>query len=213
MKRPIVTVTAILALSLGVTAQKQRSRLSLVAESCSNGTACKTFRQMVKAGDEDVLSARWACFYLGHNPAEKDDSPSSDEFFLLMDGKASITNGGKRPGIFVNRIKNGMPDGYVGFGPEHGGLEEHNAGKINPDGKEVIVSTYDDLGANIRWARFWFRSLPNDSQGVYRALGAYGETLMRKSTGRFTQKMISFNPLETTESAGRCFQLRGKNGK
>jgi hypothetical protein len=81
----------------GAAAQRQRSRLSLAAESCPSVADCKTFRQMVKVGDEDVLSASWACFYIGHNPAERDDSPSADEFLLLMDGKASTTNGQKRP--------------------------------------------------------------------------------------------------------------------
>lgn len=212
MKRLLAILFIVLALALGTTAQKQQTHLSLAAESCSSGAACKTFRQMVKAGDQDVLAASWACFYIGHNPSEKDNPPSHDEFFLLMDAKAFTMKSGKHPGIFVNRIKNGIPDGFTGFGPEHGGLGEYNdnGNEINPEGKEVLASTYDDLGANIRWARFWFTSAENDPKNTYSGLGAYNEILMRKSTGRFTEKRITFSPFETTEYPGQCFQLGRK---
>ena len=206
-----------LALCASVLAEKKPkrpdhvARLSLTVHQCpGGGAACKTFKQLVQAKDKDVLAASWACFYAGHNPAEStggfegSSTPSADEFFLLMDGTADVTQSGVHPGIFVNRIQDGVPDGYGGYGPEHGGL-----GEFNTDGKEAMVRTYDDLGDNIRWAEFRFNTGPNDPKGVYRALVVYEETLMRKSTGRFTQKTTEFTgPLETRGYAGKCFQLK-----
>jgi hypothetical protein len=190
---------------------KHENRMSLALTGCTDSAACKTFKQMVRAKDEDVMRANWGCFYAGHSAAEGHSAPSTDEFFLLMDGKAATMKRGVHPGIFVNVIRDGMPDGYDGFGPEHGGLVEFSQGntKINPDGKEVFVRTYDDLGANIRWANFGFHSGKDDPSGVYRDLSSYTETLMRKSTGRFTQTTTTFaTGFETIKYAGQCFRLK-----
>lgn len=163
---------------------------------------CQSFRQLEKTSDPDVKNADRVCFYDGDNPAGKDkDAPTTDEFFLVMDGRRSDMSNGIRPGVFVNVVKDGLPEGFYGWGPKHGGLGESGDVKkvsLFEDGKVGIARTYDDLGDNVRFAYFFF-----GQQSVWIGkevkltdeplLRFYEETLIRKSTGRFVQTMIDFD--------------------
>ena len=166
---------------------------------------------MVKVKDEDVLSAKWACFYVGDNPHSKPDAfkteySGPDEFFLAMDGSSARTRGGIRPGIFVNRVLGGMPEGYSGYGPKRGGLEEEiNDPHFNSD-NSPLVTTFDDLGSEIRFMGFDYKP---DERGKYDVLAWYREVRIRKSTGRFEEKTRSLRPDgESTHFTGECLRLK-----
>jgi hypothetical protein len=61
---------------------------------------CRSFRQMARTTDPDVKDADMVCFYDGGNPASKEkDAPTTDEFFLLMDGQKSAMKNGLHPGF------------------------------------------------------------------------------------------------------------------
>jgi hypothetical protein len=167
---------------------------------------------MVKGKDEDVLSATWACFYVGDNPHSnpnetfKTEYSGPDEFFLAMDGKAVLTKGGVHPGIFVSYVLSGMPEDYGGYGPKHGGLvEETNDPHFNSE-NNVSVRTFDDLGSEIRFASFWYTP---DKEGKYTTLVSYEEVRIRKSSGRFEEKKMSLRvDGNSTHFTGQCLRLK-----
>lgn len=81
------------------------------------------------------------------------------------------------------------------------------------------AATYDDLGDAVRFANFWFNQLTTfngqkfvTSEEVL--LQNYREVVIRKSTKRFTEKMIDFRPGflgtdENNEYHGRCYAVKG----
>lgn len=160
--------------------------------------------------------ADWACFYASTTPSplwpstkpeEIEDlaKHEPDEFFLLMDGQTLTMKNGKHPGIFFDVVKNGMPEGYRGYGPKHGGLEEANGTKDFNQGA-VKVSTFDDLGDSLRFAEFMYCDA--DTSGHYTSLCFYSEWKLRKSTGRFKEVLTGFRPGFSSESYyGQCSKL------
>ena len=167
-----------------------------------------------------VLQADMACFYDADNPAnaESESNRTTDEFFLTMDGKKARTRRGKHPGVFVSVVLNGQPADYEGYGdhdPKHGGLGDEDkikAASLFDNGKAGLADTYDDLGDAIRFAQFWFIQLTafNGTKLVTSmepSLENYHEVVIRKSTKRFTEKMMDFAdiPTEPTEYHGRCY--------
>jgi len=162
---------------------------------------CRSFKQLAKTKDSDVKSADMVCFYDGENPASKDkDEPTTDEFFLLMDGRKSAMLNGAHPGVFVNIVKDGLPGGYAGFGPEHGGLENSDMVRsdLAQDAKSGIAKTYDDLGDSERFAYFFFGQQTIWTGKDFKLTDAslmrrYEETVIRKSTGRFVQRRVDFD--------------------
>jgi hypothetical protein len=189
--------------------------------------ACQSFNELARGHDPAVLQADMACFYDGDNPANADSESSrtADEFFLTMDGKKAVTRRGDHPGIFVSLVLDGQPADYQGYGghaPKHGGLEDADgikAASLFDNGKAGMADTYDDLGDAVRFAQFWFNQLTTfngnklaTSEEVL--LQIYHEVVIRKSTKRFTEKMMDFRPgfLETQdqnkEYHGRCYAVK-----
>jgi hypothetical protein len=149
-------------LSAGLFAQSK----PLPSVTCTT-RACQSFNELARRHDSAVVQADMACFYDGDNPANADteSNRTTDEFFLTMGGRKSVTNGGAHPGIFLSVVLNGQPDDYRGYGardPKHGGLEDANSIKgasLFDNGKAGMADTYDDLGDAIRFAQFWFNQL------------------------------------------------------
>ena len=186
--------------------------------------ACKSFNELARGRDPDVMQADMACFYEGPNPANANadvmSNRTTDEFFLTMDGKKSVMRGGKHPGIFISVVLDGQRGSSMGYGPDHGGLADADDVKttspfVNERGG--TDSRYDDLGEAIRFAQFWFlRATSFSSSGKFvtsekASLAQYHEVVIRKSTKRFTEKQMIFgggalNP--DTEYHGRCYGLR-----
>ena len=83
-----------------------------------------------------------------------------------------------------------------------------------------MADTYDDLGDAVRFAQLWFNQLTTfngnklvTSEEVL--LQTYHEVVIRKSTKRFTEKMLDFRPgfadtpgLNTKEYHGRCYAVK-----
>jgi hypothetical protein len=187
--------------------------------------ACQSFNELARGHDSAVVQADMACFYDGDNPAnaESEGNRTTDEFFLTMDGKKAVTRRGEHPGIFVSVVLNGQPEDYGGYGPKHGGLEDADiikAGSLFDDGNAGLAHTYDDLGDAIRFARFWFgKSTIFNGQKLVTSeevlVQNYHEVVIRKSTKRFTEKMIDFRPWpanpsgpETKENHGLCYAMK-----
>ncbi len=142
------------------------------------------------------------CFYDGDNPASKDkDAPTTDEFLLLMDGRKSEMKNGPHPGVFVNVVTDGLPEGFSGWGPKHGSLGESDAVEkvsLFEGGKAGSAKTYDDLGDTVRFAYFFFGQKSFWTGKEFKLtdeplLRHYEETVIRKSTGRFVEKRIDFD--------------------
>ena len=196
--RDLPVLVIMVAAALPVVAQ---TRVGSSASVTCRGKACQSFKQLAKANDADVKVADVACFYDGENPASKDkDEGTVDEFFLLMYGRRSTMNNGLHPGIFVNIVKDGQPEGYRGYGPKRGGLGESDdvmVASLFEDGKAGLASTYDDLGETIRFAAFFFGPerfwSGKEVAKTGPVLRTYEETQIRTSTGRFVQKMIDFD--------------------
>jgi hypothetical protein len=189
--------------------------------------ACQSFNELARGHDSAVLQADMACFYDGDNPAnvESEGNRTADEFFLTMDGKKAVTRRGEHPGIFVSLVLNGQPEDYHGYGgrdPKHGGLEDADSIKgasLFDDKKAGMADTYDDLGDAVRFAQLWFNRLTtfNDNKLVTSEevlLQTYHEVVIRKSTKRFTEKMMDFRPGllgtpdQNKEYHGRCYAVK-----
>ncbi len=209
-------------LSTGLFAQSK----PLPSVTCTT-RACQSFNELARGHDSAVVQADMACFYDGDNPANADteSNRTTDEFFLTMGGRKSVTNGGAHPGIFLSVVLNGQPDDYRGYGardPKHGGLEDADSIKgasLFDNGKAGMADTYDDLGDAIRFAQFWFNQLTtfNGKKFVTSeepSLQNYHEVVIRKSTKRFTEKMMDFRPgflgtaAENIEYHGRCYAVK-----
>jgi hypothetical protein len=144
-----------------------------------------------------------ACFYDGDNPAnaESESNRTADEFFLTMDGKKARTQRGDHPRVFVSVVLNERPGNYEGYGgrdPKHGGLGDE-----------------DKIKAASLFAQFWFIQLTafNGNKLVTSkepSLENYHEVVIRKSTKRFTEKMMDFAdiPTEPMEYHGRCYSVK-----
>ena len=185
--------------------------------------ACQSFNGLARGHDSSVLLADMACFYDADNPAnaESESSRTTDEFFLTMDGKKARTQRGDHPRVFVSVVLDGQPGNYEGYGgrdPKHGGLDDKDnimAASLFDHGKAGLADTYDDLGDAIRFAQFWFIQLTafNGKKLVTSkepSLENYHEVVIRKSTKRFTEKMMDFGdiPSEPMEYHGRCYNVK-----
>jgi hypothetical protein len=175
---------------------------------CPAGKACETFKQMVKGKDGDILTASWACFYVGDNPHRKPDEyhksdySGPDEFFLMAEGKLFRNAAGTHPGIWVNHVQAGMPQGYVGYGPKHGGRSEAHDPDFNPNG-ETWVTTFDDLEDEFRLMEFAYLE-ENKHNRTW-----YTETRIRKSSGRFQEKAFSVKSKDDSSYfSGQCLRLK-----
>jgi hypothetical protein len=236
-------VIAVLLLLPSIAVAQSRPKPSVT---CPTGAACTTFNQMRLGHDEDIKYADWACFYTesfttrdkdfwffaGPNPASmtlgpmtphqpETQAPTTDEFFLLEDGKKDVMKNGLHPGIFEKAVTRGLPDdSWHGFGPRSGGLAE----AYNPawaDEKSIIVRTFDDLASDFRFAIFWYttpkqeclvrRLLENGSANCdslptqYSILQNYDIVTVHKSTGRFVETQR--NGADTDTFTGQCFRL------
>jgi hypothetical protein len=166
-----------------------------------------------------------ACFYEGDNPANKEEgTPTTDEFFLLMDGSKSTMESGLHPGIFLEVVRNGLPEGYSGYGPKHGGLAEVESVRVDsipPDTHRGEANTYDNSMESTRYARFVFGPRPFWRDGKVERVPVaftnfYDETVIRKSTGRFVRTISNFDSRDelggpetkTARYNGRCFVLK-----
>jgi hypothetical protein len=173
--------------------------------------SCQEYRELAKARDPDVVAADMVCFYEGNNPANTEEAtPTTDEFFLLQHGRRSTMTDGLHPGIFVNVVNNGIPEGYSGYGPMHGGEEESDAVKensVSPGAQNGFANTYDDLRDSMRFAHFVFapQSVWTGKEFKYTEalIRIYDETLIRKSTGRFVRRITDFDSASQSELGGR----------
>jgi hypothetical protein len=161
----------------------------------------------------DALSADWVCFYTNGSPPPSgvgkrpEDIRGSDEFFMLMDGSKSVATGGKHPGIFVDRVKTERaPQGYIGYGPMNGGLDDVRGIKDFNQGAES-VTTFDDRDDSFRFAKFQY--CDRDPKGRLTRLCLSEEWEVRKSTGVFQRKDTHFgSTIESDSFSGRCTAVR-----
>jgi hypothetical protein len=175
---------------------------------CPAGKACETFKQMVRGKDGDILTASWVCFYIGDNPHSKPNEyqkshySGPDEFFWTMDGKLLRNAAGTHPGIWVESVQAGIPQGYSGYGPKHGGLDKAHDPDFKADG-ETSVTTFDDLGDELRFMEFAY--LEENKHN----LTWYTQTRIRKSSGRFQENTFSVKSKDDSSYfSGQCLRLK-----
>jgi hypothetical protein len=173
---------------------------------CPDVAGCKTFRDMVAAGDRDVLSTNWACFktsesYVGRGKdADRSYGPvaaDGDEFYLISDDVRWDDSGGAYAGgsVTFEIVRNGVSVDYDAAIFKRGTVLFESIFK---------KSASESFGG--RWGSdeiALHQSFINQAKAVSRR-----DIVIRKSTGRFVEE-FSY-PAGTTTMTGACLRFEPK---